>query len=246
MGRKAYMIEENIIPWAGQVVTVQKKAIKNVYLKVLPPEGRVLLSVPRSFSPGKIKELLDSRKAWILSKQKAVREQVRVPEKRQYVTGDKLPVWGKICQLVVREVPGDRARVACKGDRVLLMVPAYATREQRRQVINDWYRHQLERVVASEKNRLEALVGKKAAEWRFRDMHTRWGTCNSKAKRIWINLQMVEKPLECLEYVILHELVHLKVPNHGKDFVAMMDKYMPEWKDRKNLLNERILDSYRG
>ena len=77
-------------------------------------------------------------------------------------------------------------------------------------------------------------------------MLTRWGTCNSKEKRIWINLQMVEKPLECLEYIILHELTHLKVSNHGKDFIENMDKYMPDWKDRKNLLNEQILDCYRN
>lgn len=77
-------------------------------------------------------------------------------------------------------------------------------------------------------------------------MLTRWGTCNSKAKRIWINLQMVEKPLECLEYVILHELTHLKISNHGKDFIAHMDKYMPDWKDKRTLLNGQILDSYKA
>lgn len=237
MGRKAYMIEENIIPWAGQLVTVQKKTIKNVYLKVLPPEGRVLLSVPRSFSRRKIEEVLESRRAWISSKQKAVREQVRVPEKRQYVTGDKLPVWGKICQLVVREVPGDRARVACKEDRVLLMVPAYATREQRRQVINDWYRHQLERVVASEKNRLEALVGKKAAEWRFRDMHTRWGTCNVHARRIWLSIHLAKHPMEAVRYVAIHELTHLWEANHGPEFKARMDRYYPRWREVRKQLN---------
>ena len=76
-------------------------------------------------------------------------------------------------------------------------------------------------------------------------MLTRWGTCNSKAKRIWINLQMVEKALDCLEYIILHELVHLKVHNHGRDFTALMDRYMSDWKERKKLLNDQILDCYK-
>ena len=75
-------------------------------------------------------------------------------------------------------------------------------------------------------------------------MTTRWGTCNSKVKRIWINLQMVEKPLECLEYIILHELIHLKISNHGKDFIEMMNQFMPDWKDRKKLLNTQILACY--
>lgn len=231
------MIEENIIPWAGQVVTVQKKAIKNVYLKVLPPEGRILLSVPRSYSRKDIEAVLESRKQWISDKQSFIKKNVKASAERQYVTGEKIPVWGELCDLVVRAVPGSRARVARKGGRIILMVPDYATREQRRQVINDWYRHQLERVVAGEKSRLESLVGKTAAEWRFRDMHTRWGTCNVRARRIWLSIHLAKQHPEALIYVAIHELTHLWEANHGPEFKARMDKYYPRWREVRRHLN---------
>lgn len=109
-------------------------------------------------------------------------------------------------------------------------------------------REELRKILVEQLNRLipkwEETTGLYCDSFQTKYMLTRWGTCNSKAKRIWINLQMVEKPLECLEYIILHELTHLKVSNHGKDFITHMEKYMPDWKNRKNLLNGEILDNY--
>jgi len=230
------MVEENIIPWGGQVVTVQKKAIKNIYLKILPPEGRILLSVPKGCSRREIEAILERRRAWLLERQRIIRAHAKVPAKRQYVSGEKIPVWGTSCELVVREVPGNRARVTRKGDRVLLMVPGYATREQRRQMINDWYRHQLECVVARERSRLESLVGKSATEWRFRDMHTRWGSCNVRARRIWLSIHLAKQHPEALRYVAIHELTHLWEANHGPEFKARMDRYYPRWREVKKLL----------
>lgn len=236
---KKIKVEENIIPWDGQVVTVQKKPIKNIYLKVLPPEGKILLSVPRGYSRQEIEELLASRRGWLLSRQKSIRENIPKKVKREYVTGEKIPVWGKTCELVVREVPGKRARVACKGDKVLLYMPSYATKEQRRQVLNDWYRYQLERAVARERAQLESLVGKNAAEWRFRDMHTRWGTCNVQARRIWLSIHLAKQPLEAFRYVAIHELTHLWEANHGPAFKARMDRYYPAWRSVRKYMNAR-------
>jgi len=231
------MAEEIIIPWGGQVVTIQRKSIKNVYLKVLPPDGKILLSVPQGYSRREIEEVLESRRDWLFERQRIIRENVKAPVKRQYVTGEKIPVWGELCELVVREVSGNKARVTRKGERVLLMVPGYATREQRRQVINDWYRHQLERVVAAEKSRLESLVGKTAAEWRFKDMHTRWGTCNVRARRIWLSIHLAKQHPEALRYVAIHELTHLWEANHGPEFKARMDRYYPAWRVVRKQLN---------
>lgn len=231
------MTEENIIPWGGQVVTVQKKPIKNVYLKVLPPEGRILLSVPRGYSRKDIENVLESRREWLFSRQKLIQEKAVAPKKRQYVTGDKIPLWGRKYELVVRETAGNKARVTCQGDKVLLLVPGYATREQRRQVLNDWYRRQLERVVAAERPRLEALVGKTAAEWRFRDMHTRWGTCNVHARRIWLSIHLAKQSPEAFRYVAIHELTHLWEANHGPEFKARMDRYYPGWRVVRKQMN---------
>lgn len=219
------------------MVTVQKKAIKNVYLRVLPPEGNILLSVPRGFSSREIAEVLNRRREWLLARQKRIKKNVHAPARRQYVTGETIPVWGKRCELVVMEVQENRASVARKGDRVLLMIPAYATREQRRQVIHDWYRKQLKQVVAGERSILESLVGKTASEWRFRDMHTRWGTCNVRDQRIWLSIHLAKQPMEALRYVAIHELAHLWVANHGPEFKARMDRYCPGWRAVRKQLN---------
>ena len=225
------------MPWDGQAVTIQKKPIKNVYLKVLPPEGRILLSVPKGYSRKEIEELLESRREWLLSRQQIIRKNARGATKRQYVTGEKILVWGKTYELLVKEVSGNRAKVTCDDGKVLLIVPGYATREQRRQVLNDWYRRQLERAVAAEKGKLESLVGKSAAEWRFRDMHTRWGTCNVRARRIWLSIHLAKQSPAAFRYVAIHELTHLWEADHGPEFKARMDRFYPGWRTVRKQMN---------
>lgn len=123
-------------------------------------------------------------------------------------------------------------------------MPENSSVENRQKFIREKFRkiliEQLERLIP----KWEETTNLYCESFKTKYMTTRWGTCNSKAKRIWINLQMVEKPLECLEYIILHELIHLKISNHGKDFIEMMNQFMPDWKDRKNLLNTQILACY--
>jgi predicted metal-dependent hydrolase len=123
-------------------------------------------------------------------------------------------------------------------------MPENSSVENRQKFIREKFRkiliEQLERLIP----KWEETTNLHCESFKTKYMTTRWGTCNSKAKRIWINLQMVEKPLECLEYIILHELIHLKISNHGKDFIEMMNQFMPDWKDRKNLLNTQILACY--
>lgn len=131
------------------------------------------------------------------------------------------------------------------GNKIILSMKENTAAGQRERFAREQFRkilvEQLERLIP----KWEKTTGLYCDSFQTKYMLTHWGTCNSKAKRIWINLQMVEKPLECLEYVILHELTHLKVSNHRKDFVASMDKYMPDWRDKKNLLNAQILDCYK-
>lgn len=231
------VIEENLLPWEGQLVTVQKKPIKNVYLKVLPPEGRILLSVPRGYSRKEIEGVLQSRRQWLLTRQRALKEHSQAPAPHRYVTGEKIPVWGRAYPLEVREVPGSRARVSLLEDKVLLLMPACATGEQRRQVLHQWYRHLLEQAVARERGELEALVGKRAREWRFRDMHTRWGTCNVKESRIWLSIHLAKQPPEAFRYVAIHELTHLWEANHGPAFKARLDSCCPGWRAVRKELN---------
>ena len=199
---------------SGIDVQINKKNIKNMHLSVKPPLGKVVVSAPLLMSQKSIENFVRLNLGWIKKQQEKFTNQPRMTA-RLYVSGE-----------------------------TYLSMKQNSTTEQRERFVREQFREilieQLERLIP----KWEETTGLYCDSFQTKYMLTRWGTCNSEAKRIWINLQMVEKPLECLEYVILHELTHLKVSNHGKDFIANMDKYMPDWKDKKNLLNEQILDSY--
>ena len=107
--------------------------------------------------------------------------------------------------------------------------------------LKEWYRPILKAKIAELLPALEAQTGLYCSEWRVKDMKTRWGSCNITKKRIWLNLKLVQYPPECLEYVILHELIHLKVPNHSADFYAELDQYMPDWQMRRKILNRKVI-----
>lgn len=163
---------------------------------------------------------------------------------RQYISGETYYIWGKQFYLLFQD--SSRNYLKQDGDKIILGMRQSSTSVQRQNYVREEFRKilikQLDRLVP----KWEEITGLYCDSYKTKFMLTRWGTCNAKAKRIWINLQMVEKPLECLEYIILHELVHLKISNHRSDFVEMMTKYMPDWKDRKTLLNKQVLDSYKA
>ena len=230
-----------LIAISGLDVQVNKKNIKNMHLSVKPPLGNVVVSAPLLMTKKSIENFVRQNIGWIKKQREKFANQPRMTE-RQYVSGETYYIWGK--QYFLEFVPSKKREFKIEGDKILLRMKENSTVEQREKFMREEFRkiltEQLERLVP----KWEEMTGLYCDSFQTKYMITRWGTCNSKAKRIWINLQMVEKPLECLEYIILHELAHLRVSNHGKEFVAIMDKYMPDWKDRKNLLNGRILDSY--
>ena len=137
-------------------------------------------------------------------------------------------------------------KVEIKGDRLYLYVREKSTVAQREKALNEWYRNLLKAAVPTLIETWQDKVDVKIESWAVKNMKTRWGSCNIVAKRIWVNLQLVKKPLPCLEYVIVHELTHLLEKSHNEVFVAYMDQFMPEWRMRKNTLNEYILDYVDG
>jgi len=128
------------------------------------------------------------------------------------------------------------------GDKAVLTVRRESTPEQREAFIREWYRGLLKEEIAGRLPKWENKTGLKASGWQTKYMTTRWGTCTRKTGKIWLNLQLAKKTPECLEYVILHELVHLVEKTHNKRFVSLMDKYMPMWREVKATLNGQTLD----
>lgn len=230
-----------LITVSGIDVQVNKKNIKNMHLSVKPPLGNVVVSAPLLMSQKSIENFVRLNSGWIKKQQEKFINQPRMTA-RQYVSGETYYIFGK--QFFLEFVSASKKSFKIDGNKIVLGMKADSTVEQREKFVREKFRQilieQLERLIP----KWEKTTNLYCESFKTKYMLTRWGTCNSKAKRIWINLQMVEKPLDCLEYIILHELIHLKISNHGKDFINMMNQFMPDWKDRKNLLNGQILDNF--
>lgn len=221
-------------------VEIVKKNIKNMHLSVLPPDGKVRVSAPLALSDDVIAMFVRTKLGWIRKQQAKFEAQPR-QSKREYVSGETLYVWGRQYFLQVEYSYKGNALVL-DGNRAVLTVRKESTAKQRETFVKEWYRGLLKAEVEKCLPKWERITELYCSSWQSKYMTTRWGTCNTGTRKIWLNLQLAKKPVECLEYVILHELAHLKVRNHGPDFVAIMDQYMPQWRERKKLLNESKLD----
>lgn len=225
---------------SGIKIEVQKKNIKNLHLVIVPPDGKVRISAPVHMSDDSIAMFIRTKLGWIRKQQEQFEIQPRQTE-REYVSGETLYVFGQQYFLRVEySYKGNSMILNC--NEAVLTVRKESTVKQREAFVNEWYRGLLKEKINIYLPKWEKITGLKCDSWQTKYMTTRWGTCNMNTRKIWLNLQLAKKPIECLEYVILHELAHLKVRNHNKDFVAIMDQYMPYWRETKRLLNKLKLD----
>lgn len=221
----------------GIPVEICRKNIKNMYIRVKPPGGEVVVSAPMKMSRKFIEETVLERIDWIRSMQEEARNTPK-PKERQYVSGEILYLWGKPYTLEV--VHGaEKKSVVLSGNKIILNMKKDSTAEQREKFIKEWYRSLLKMEIESVLPVWEERTGLYCSGWQTKQMKTRWGTCNTQTKKIWLNLQLAQKSPECLEYVVLHELAHLKERGHGPAFKAILDQYMPEWREIRRKLNEK-------
>lgn len=221
-------------------VEIVKKEIKNMHLSVLPPDGKVRVSAPLAMPDEAITMFVRTKLGWIRKQQARFEAQPRQSQ-REYVSGETLYVWGHQYFLQVAYSYKGNSLVL-DGNQAILTVRQESTAKQREAFVNEWYRGLLKAEVEKYLPKWEKITGLHCSSWQSKYMTTRWGTCNTNTRKIWLNLQLAKKPIECLEYVILHELAHLKVKNHGLEFIAILDQHMSQWRERKMLLNESKLD----
>ena len=224
---------------SGIPIEVCKKNIKNMHLYVKPPNGNVVVSAPLSMNDEVIERFVRTKTSWIKKQIAKFANQPRQSE-REYVSGETLYVWGK--QYYLQTKYGSKNSLTLFGDKAVLTVRRESTAEQRENFVREWYRDLLKAEAARLLPKWEKITGLKAANWQTKCMTTRWGTCNTKTSKIWLNLQLAKKTPECLEYVILHELVHLVEKSHNERFILLMDKHMPMWREVKTTLNGQTLD----
>lgn len=216
-------------------VEVVQKDIKNIHLSVYPPDGRVKIAAPERMDLETVRMFAISKMAWI----KRTREKILAQEReapREYLSMESHYFFGKRYLLEVKKKEA-KPNVWIKHNKLLMQVRSGFDATQRRDVLLEWYRDQLKAVLPDLITKWEIKMGVEVAEFGVKRMKTKWGTCNSGAKRIWLNLELAKKPLVCLEYIVVHEMVHLLERSHNQRFVALMDQYLPHWRDLKDELN---------
>ena len=216
-------------------VEVVRKRIKNIHLATYPPDGRVRIAVPEHIDDGAVRMAVVEKAGWIRRQQAAFTKQERYSP-REYVDGESHWVWGQRYRLRVVETHG-RHTAKVRGRRLELHVRAGATRDQREAALTRWYREELSQALPPLLEKWETVVGASASDWGIKRMRTKWGSCNPTARRLWFNLDLATKPPQCLEYVVVHELVHLIDSSHGEGFMALMDRALPTWRGTRDLLN---------
>lgn len=224
----------------GMLVQVVRKPIKNLHLGVYPPQGRVRVAAPLRVSDDAVRLVVVSKLGWI-KKQKARFEAQPRQSPREMVSGESHHVFGRRYRLRVLFAPGP-AKVVLSGKAMMeLRVAQDASTEQRLRVLHDWYRQRLRERLDPLLQKWQKTLGVELADCGIKRMKTKWGSCNPDTRRIWINLELAKKPVQCLEYLIVHELVHLIERHHNDQFTALMNKHLPDWKTRRAVLNAQPL-----
>jgi predicted metal-dependent hydrolase len=218
-------------------IDVVRKDIKNMHLAVYPPNGRIRLATPNSTDYEVVRLFAISKLGWIKKHVKSFKEQKREPQRR-YISGESHYYQGKRYLLDVIQHKGYNKIVLNGTKKIKMYVRQGTTEAKRAEFMKEWYRKQLKAQIPELIEKWEKIMDVKSNEWGVKQMRTKWGACNIEAKRIWLNLELAKKPPICLEYVIVHELIHLLERNHNDRFVGYLDTFMPKWRMYRDQLNE--------
>jgi len=215
-----------------QDIEIIKKDIKHIYIRIKPP-AQVILSVPKRTKQKTIDNLLNEKQEWI-NKQLQSFAQHSSPKTLEYIEGDQLYFLGKSYPLKVLHAP--HSHVEFKNQSIYLHTPNTSSIAHKEAIINQWYTEQAKLYFDQAISKYHPYVNRPIHAVRIKKMKTRWGSCNHSKGYINLNVELIKKPLEALEYVVFHELVHLIHPNHSKAFYYYIEQYMEDWKAREALL----------
>jgi predicted metal-dependent hydrolase len=232
--------ERHQLEVSGIPVEVVRKDIKHLHLAVYPPHGRVRVAVPLRTSDETVRLAVISRLGWIRRQQNALEQQQRQSE-REMVTGESHFVQGRRYRLEVIEQEPSASVVIRNGKTVELRVRPGTDREKREDVLQRWYRQLLRDQIPELQAKWDPVIGVQVASCAIKRMKTKWGACNIEERRIWLNLELAKKPPACLEYILVHEMVHLLERHHNDRFRAYMDEFLPQWRLHREELNRAPL-----
>lgn len=229
----------NLIILNNIEIQVTKKKIKNLHLSVMPPNGSVKISAPIEVSDDAIIAFASSRLGWIKA-QIATFENHERESKREYVSGESFYLFGR--RYLLNVIHTNKNKIEIQNDRIILGLKKNTTNDQKINFVTNWYRNELRKELKKLLEIWQTRTRLIPESWQIKDMKTKWGSCTKNKGKLWFNLQLAKKPIDCIEYVVLHELIHLKVEKHNNEFKNLMQQYMPNWQERKSTLNNFILD----
>jgi len=221
-------------------IEVFRKPIKNIHLRVYPPDGSIQISAPERMELDSIRLFAITKLDWIKKKQLELKNFSRQSE-RKYVSGENHYFKGNRYRLKVIYQHTD-PHIELQGNQFInLYVRREATVERRAEILKDWYRENLSQMLNNLVSKWEKILNVTVEHWKIKQMKTLWGSCNSKRKSILFNLELAKKPLYCVEYIVAHELSHLIERRHNERFTALLDAHLPNWKIIKEQLNDFVV-----
>ena len=223
----------------GLEIEVERKPIKNTHLSVYPPDGRVHLSVPDYLTEGDVRSYVISKWEWIRTQQDEIAVQARQTQ-REYVSGENHYYFGVRYRLRVSYITSGANSVEVRGDTMTMRVRKDSTVERRAELMTEWYREQLKEYIGPLVERWAEKLEERNVTWQIKSMKTLWGSCNARRRSLLFNLELARVPKECIEYVVVHELTHLKIQNHSKVFEFLLGQQIPNWKSLRKKLNEYV------
>lgn len=219
---------------------VEWKEIKNVHLTIYPPDARIHVSAPIRMTEEAVRLFLITKISWINQRVSQILEQNRQTP-REYVSGENHYFKGQRYRLKVlcHHAP---AKVEIQGNEYIkLYVREGTTKERRAEVLREWYRLEFKSILSPLIAKWEYILGVKVNKWEVKQMKTLWGSCNHNMRNIIFNLELIKKPIQCIEYIVVHELLHIKVRLHNEEYTALLTRYFPNWKQLKEELNEFVV-----
>lgn len=225
-------------------IEVERKNIKNMHLAVYPPDARVHISIPEYLSDEDARSFIIQKLDWIRKQREEVLAQPRQTE-RQYVSGESHYLFGKRYQLIVEELPHYVNSVEIRANKIYMFLKPGTSLDQRASVLRAWYRFHLKKELQPMIERLAAKFNETEFKWQIKQMKTEWGSCVPSKRTLIFNLELARVPLECIEFVVVHEFCHFLIDNHNKLFESLMTKRLPNWRTLRKNLNSFVALPYK-
>ena len=233
------IVKNSFIQVSGLDINIERKDIKNLHIGVYPPNGRVRVAAPLHIDDEAVRLAVITRLSWLKRQIKSFQEQRR-ESKREMLSGESHYFLGKRYLLDVL-YDSQKHYVVLQHSKIELHIRPNTTTENRYKLLQEWYRKELNKIVSKLIEKWEKRINVKLNNWQIKRMRTKWGSCNIEKKSILINLHLARVSVECIEYIIVHEMVHLLERHHNDNFKMYMDRFLPEWRERKDTLNQTIL-----